>query len=263
MIKRLLADEKVMSVSGTFLFHSLLLILLLLLTVDFRPVVEEFAEVTFSGGWLTPARELEPVPAETPAEETPTVEETSPPLPEEIELPERRELDLNEQEIIEKVQPEPEKIVTPGNIMKKIPETAPLLPTAPVTAPAFTRQEKQVEKGLFQKQLDEKLLQGSQKIQLDVNREFEIDWEGEFQREVYQKRLPEFPPDVQREAIIKIQFSVLPNGLVGSAVLLQKGDTRLENITLEAFKTWRFSPLPSYVEQVNQSGVITFRFKLE
>ena len=94
MIKRLLADEKVMSVSGTVLFHGLLLILLLLLTVDFRPVIEEFAEVTFSGGWLAPAREFEPVPVETPAEETPAVEETSPPLPEEIELPERRELDL-------------------------------------------------------------------------------------------------------------------------------------------------------------------------
>lgn len=263
MIKRLLADEKVMSVSGTFLFHGLLLILMLLLTVDFRPVVEEFAEVTFSAGWLAPARESEPMPTETPAEETPAVEETSPPLPEEIELPERRELDLNEQEIIEKVQPEPEKIVTPGNIMKKIPETVPLLPTTPATAPAFTRQEKPVEKGLFQKQLDEKLLQGTQKIQLDANQEFQIDWEGEFQREVYQQRLPEFPPDVEREAIIKIQFSVLPNGLVGSAVLQQKGDTRLENITLEAFKTWRFSPLPGYVEQVNQSGVITFRFKLK
>ena len=106
-------------------------------------------------------------------------------------------------------------------------------------------------------------LNDATKIQLGANQEFEIDWEGEFQREVYQKRLPEFPPDVQREAIIKIQFSVLPSGLVGSAVLLQKGDTRLENITLEAFKTWRFSPLPGYVEQVNQSGVITFRFKLK
>ena len=263
MIKRLLADEKVMSFSGTLLFHGLLAILLLLLTVDFRPVIEEFAEVTFSGSWLAPSLEREPGPLEAPVEEVPEAVETSPPLPEEIELPERRELDLNEQEIIEKVQPEPEKVVTPGNIMKKIPESSPLLPTTPLASPAFSRQEKQIEKGLFQKQLDEKLLQGSQKIQLDANREFEIDWEGEFQREVYQKRLPEFPPDVQREATIKIQFSILPSGLVGSAVLLQKGDTRLENLTLEAFKSWRFNPLPGYVEQVSQSGVITFRFKLK
>jgi TonB family protein len=67
---------------------------------------------------------------------------------------------------------------------------------------------------------------------------------------------------VQREAIIKIKFTVLPNGLVGSAILLQKGDTKLENLTLEAFKTWRLNPLPSYASQVAQSGVITFRFKL-
>jgi len=96
-----------------------------------------------------------------------------------------------------------------------------------------------------------------------VDQQFEIDWEGEIKREIYQRRIPEFPPDVQREATIKIRFTVLPNGLVGSAVLLQKGDTQLENLTVEAFKTWRFNPLPSYVEQVPQTGVITFHFKLK
>ncbi len=263
MNMRLLTDEKVMSVSGTLLFHGLLVILLLLLTIDFRPVFEEFAEVTFSSGWLAPTPEPQPLSREIPREEVTAVEESAPPLPEEIELPERRQLDLNEQEIIERLKPEPEKIFTPGNIMKKVPETAASLPPTPASTPAFSRQEKQIEKGLFQKQLDEKLLQGSQRIQLDANREFEIDWEGEFQREVYQKQLPEFPPEVQREAIIKIQFSVLPNGQVGSAVLLQKGDTQLENLTLQAFRTWRFSLLPGYVDQVNQNGVITFRFKLK
>ncbi len=119
-----------------------------------------------------------------------------------------------------------------------------------------------MEKGLFRKQLDEKLLEGTQKVQINTDRQFEIDWEGEIKREIYQRRLPEFPPDVQREATIKIEFTVLPNGLVGSAVLLQKGDTQLENLTLEAFKSWRFNPLPSYVDQVAQKGVITFHFKL-
>ena len=85
---------------------------------------------------------------------------------------------------------------------------------------------------------------------------------GDIKREIYQKKLPEFPEDVQQEAIIKIKFSVLPNGLVGSAVLLQKGNTRLENLTLETFKTWRFNPLPDYANQEPQTGIITFRFKL-
>ncbi|UCF63969.1 MAG: TonB family protein [bacterium] len=263
MWKRLLKDEKVMSVTGTVFVHGILVILFILIQINFRPVIEEFAEVTFSGGFLAASREV-PVPKEEQIpEEIVEQAEVTPPLPEEIELPERRQLDLNEEELIEKVQPEPEKLLNPGDVIKQTPVTTPPLPQTQSTGPAFSRQEKQVEKGIFQKQLDEKLMEGTQKIQMDANREFEIDWGGEIEREVYQKRLPEFPPDVQREATIKIQFSVLPNGLVGSAVLRQKGDTKLENLTLEAFKTWRFSPLPDYVEQVAQNGVITFRFKLQ
>ncbi|MBN2367029.1 MAG: TonB family protein [Calditrichaeota bacterium] len=263
MFKRLLNDEKVISVTGTVFVHILLLILFLVLQVDFRPVIEEFAEVTFSGGWMAPSRESQiPVPEET-SEETPMTEQNNEAPPEKIELPERRQMDLNEQEIIEKVQPESEKLVTPGNIVKKTPTDVPPIPPVQTSGPAFTRQEKEIEKGIFQKQLDEKLMEGTKKIDIDARRDFEIDWEGQIRREIYQKRLPEFPPDVQREATIKIQFNVLPNGLVGSAVLLQKGDTKLENLTLEAFKTWRFNPLPDYVEQVAQSGVITFHFKLK
>ncbi len=263
MFKRLVEDEKIVSVSGTVFVHALLLVLFLVLQVDFRPVIEEFAEVTFSGGWVAPSRESQqPVP-ENPAEEVAIPEQSSEALPEKIELPERRQMDLNEQEIIEKVQPEPEKVVTPGNIVKKTPTDVPPLPPTQSSGPAFTRQEKEIEKGIFQKQLDEKLMEGTQKIEIDARQDFEIDWEGQIRREIYQKRLPEFPPDVQREATIKIQFSVLPNGLVGSAVLMQKGDTKLENLTLEAFKTWRFNPLPEYVEQTTQTGIITFHFKLK
>lgn len=263
MFKRLINDEKVVSVTGTVFVHAILLILFLIIQIDFRPIIEEFAEVTFAGGWFAPAAERLSSLGEVEEEETLAARDINEPLPEQIELPERRELNLNEEEIIEKVQPEPEKLVTPGNVMKKLPVTPPPIPETQRSGPAFSRQEKQVEKGIFSKQLDEKLLAGSQRISISSNQQFEIDWEGEIKREIYQQRLPEFPPEVQREATIKIQFSVLPNGLVGSAVLLQKGDTKLENLTLEAFKTWRFNPLPDYVDQVNQSGIITFHFKLK
>jgi TonB family protein len=263
MFKRLIQDEKIVSITGTLFIHVLLAFMFLLISIDFRPVIEEFTEVTFAGGWMAPALDMQPPPPDFASEETPIAEEIYQSLPEQIELPERRQLDLNEEEIIEKVQPELEKLISPGNVVKKLPETPPPIPQTQTPGPAFTRQEKKIEKGVFRKQLDEKLLESSQKIQITPNQQFEIDWEGELQREVYQKRLPEFPPDVQREATIKIQFSVFPNGLVGSAVLLQKGDTKLENLTLEAFKTWRFNPLPDYMEPVNQSGVIIFRFKLK
>lgn len=263
MFKRLIKDEKVVSTTGTVFVHVLLVLLFLLIHINFRPVIEEFTEVTFAGGWVAPSREISSPTEAEPLDEAPTTEEISQSLPENIELPERRQLKLNEEEIIEKVQPEPEKLISPGNIVKKAPTTAPPLPKTQEIGPTFTRKEKELEKGLFRKQLDEKLLEGTQKVEIKTDRNFEIDWEGEIKREIYQKRLPEFPPDVQREATIKIQFSVLPNGLVGSAVLLRKGDTKLENLTLESFKTWRFNPLPAYVEQVPQTGIITFHFKLK
>ncbi|GAB4370128.1 MAG: hypothetical protein Kow0042_12200 [Calditrichia bacterium] len=264
MIKQLLHDEKVVSVSGTILIHLLLLLIFFLVQIEFKPLIEEFTEVTLAGGFQAPPLERLPQPPPIPGEETPTLnDQFRQNLPEEIELPERRQLQLNEEELIEKLQPEIEKIVTPGNVVKKQPTETRPLPRTTEQSPTFARKEKQMEKGLFRKQLDEKLLEGTQRVNINIDRQFEIDWEGEIKREIYQQRLPEFPPDVQREATIKIEFTVLPNGLVGSAIIVQKGDTRLENLTLESFKTWRFNPLPEYVEQVPQKGIITFHFKLK
>lgn len=263
MIKRLLEDEKVVSFTGTILLHGLIVLGLMLIHINFRPVVEEFTEVTFAGGWEAPSLEEPLQTPDAPMKEETAIDESAPKLPEEIELPERRQLALNEEEIQEKLQPETEKFSNPGDVVKKSLTTMPPLAKSQNPVTTFSRQEKQMDKGLFHKQLDDKLLQGTQKVQINPDRQFEIDWEGEIKREIYQQRLPEFPPDVQREATIKIRFAVLPNGLIGSAVLLQKGDTKLENLTLEAFKTWRFNPLPDYVEQTSQTGVITFHFKLK
>ncbi len=263
MFRRFLEDEQIVSVLGTVAVHLVLILLFWLIHIRFQPVVEEFARVTISGGWEAPTRLSEAVPeqSETREEAQPAPPESN--LPENLQLPERRELALNEEEIVEKVQPEVEKFTPPANITKKSRPVSPPALKQTAAPPAFTKREKTVDKGLFRKRLDEKLLKGTQKVSLNIDRQFEIDWEGEIKREIYQKRLPEFPPDIQREATIKIRFTVLPNGLVGQAVLLQKGDTRLENLTLEAFKTWRFNPLPDYVEQRPQTGVITFHFKLK
>ena len=46
-------------------------------------------------------------------------------------------------------------------------------------------------------------------------------------------------------------------------MLLQKGETRLESVTLNALRKWLFSPLDSNAPQVRQEGVITFVYKLE
>jgi len=264
-MKHLFKDEWFISVSTTTILHLLLLSFFLILKINFNPVISEFVEISFTGGFEGFTEES--VLAEeniSESEKFAELEKNESRMSlRDIDLPERRTLDLNEQEIVESLPRELNKKIDGPPGIKQIPiTTLPESKTGQIYNP-FLKQEKQADAGIFQKKLDEKLLQGTQKVSIDVNGEFEIDWMGDIKREISQKNLPIFPPDVQREATIKIQFTVLPNGLVGSAVLLLKGDTKLENVTLETFKTWRFNPLPEYVTQESQTGIITFRFKLQ
>ena len=265
-MRYLLKDEKFISAGATLVIHGLVVLFLLLIHVDFRPKIAEFLEVSFSGAPAPPVRrEQIPPPSSTGAFGSSSADEKKAiAVSNSISLPERRESNLPEEEILRKVQPPREKqFEGPPTLKKKTPFPLPRK-NAPALLPLFGKQEKAAEKLLFNRAANPPAqLSGKEKAPLLANRNFEIDWQGEIQREVYQQRLPEFPPDVQREAVIKIRFTVLPNGLVGSAIPVQKGDTRLENLTLEAFRTWRFNPLPSYVEQKIQQGVITFRFKLK
>ncbi len=265
-MKHLIEDEKVVSVVGTLLIHGLLVLLLLWITVDFNPQVSEFVEVAFSGGFAG-VSETPPAPSPPAPSHTNESAETPPGAPQTpVTLPERRQSELPEETIRQTVSPETEKRIQPGAQERLItPEAAPPIPdaSAPVTSLPLQKQEKPMPRGLFQKSESAQPTPGNAEVTREVARNFEINWEGEIQREIYQMRLPEFPPDVQREAVIKIKFTVLPDGTIGSAILLQKGETRLENLTLEAFKTWRFNALPPSVAQVPQTGIITFRFKLK
>ncbi len=263
-MKHLIQDEKVISVTGTLILHGLILLLLLWITVDFNPQMSEFVEVTFSSGFAG-VKDTPPSPA-TPAAMAQSVPAPSGNPRPPVTLPQRRQSDLPEETIHQNVSPETEKPIQPGAQERLItPETIQPVPepAAPVASLPLQKQEKPVPRGLFQKSESIHPTPGTTEVTRDVARNFEIDWQGEIQREIYQMRLPEFPPDVQQEAIIKIKFTVLPDGTIGSAILLQKGQTRLENLTLEAFKTWRFNALPASVAQVPQTGIITFRFKLK
>lgn len=265
-MKHLFKDEKVISTLATLFAHVILILLFLAIRVDFRPIIPEFVEVSFASPAPQPLHDI-PSEAEEIGGNFPEAEERISSIAEKnlkkIELPERRELQMEEEKIVEKVQPQPEKKLENAPVpTKNKPTNLPRMRTKVSDIP-FAKKEKPVSSELFSRQMEQKELPGASEIAVSAEENFEIDWEGDIQREIYQKRLPEFPPDIQREATIRIRFSVLPNGLVGSAILLQKGETRLENLTLETFRTWRFNPLPDYVDQKAQTGVITFRFKLK
>jgi TonB family protein len=82
-------------------------------------------------------------------------------------------------------------------------------------------------------------------------------------RTIVNQVLPEYPPGLQREAVVKIRFWVLPDGRVGAMIPVQKGDPQLEEITMKAIRQWRFNSLPPGEEQENVQGVITFVYKLQ
>jgi len=91
---------------------------------------------------------------------------------------------------------------------------------------------------------------------------FQIEGEAA-ERTVVRKVIPEHPGGLMKETVVKISFVVLPSGVVANAVPVRKSDARLERIALEAFRQWRFSPLPPAAEQRPQRGVVTFRFVLK
>ncbi len=73
------------------------------------------------------------------------------------------------------------------------------------------------------------------------------------------------PPQakVRVEAEIELTFWVLPNGTVDRVVPSVKGDTELERIAIQYLKQWRFAPVPKDQPQVEQSGTIPIKFKLQ
>ena len=81
-------------------------------------------------------------------------------------------------------------------------------------------------------------------------------------RRIISQVLPVYPPGLQREAVVKIRFWVLPDGRIGQMIPVQKGDPQLEAITMQAMRQWRFNALPASEEPRNVQGIITFVYKL-
>lgn len=90
---------------------------------------------------------------------------------------------------------------------------------------------------------------------------YQLEWEGDISRQPHINPLPNYTVDV--EAVITVRFSVRPDGTVGRVQPLRRTDPDLENEVIRTLRTWRFNRLPSGAPQVEQFGVITFRFVLD
>ncbi len=91
---------------------------------------------------------------------------------------------------------------------------------------------------------------------------YDIEWGGAGKRKIYSYKLPEYPGGVQKEADIRLRFSILPDGSVGTIFPLTKADTKLENAAINSLRQWRFEPLNSNQKQVEQFAIIVFPYRL-
>jgi TonB family protein len=65
------------------------------------------------------------------------------------------------------------------------------------------------------------------------------------------------------EAEIELTLWVLPDGTVDRVIPSVKGDPDLERIAIQYLKQWRFAPLHKDQPQVEQSGTIPIKFRLQ
>lgn len=92
---------------------------------------------------------------------------------------------------------------------------------------------------------------------------FELDFGGKGIRRISSYILPEYPEGVSKEIDLKLRFTIRPDGTVGKIFPLIKADARLENAAINSLRQWRFEPLPSTAQQIEQTVVITFPFRLQ
>ena len=92
---------------------------------------------------------------------------------------------------------------------------------------------------------------------------YDIDWGGKGKRQIYSYIIPEYPEGVQKEIDIRLKFSILPDGTVGTILPLAKADTKLENAAISSLRQWRFEPLSPGQKQMEQTAVIVFPYRLQ
>jgi TonB family protein len=260
--------------AASALFHLLLLLLFMLFKIGEMPKPAEWIEISLAAGQSVAApmasqqeqRVDESDVAPLPREETPPpqpIEKPAEPQPT-AGKPDPLKANLPQRRMLEEENPEMpvrggEKITREENVVKR--EDLPI-----DERPEYTRNVPAVEnpRNISTASSGAGDSTGSSAADLGEGLAVPFSIEGEAaNRVVLHRVIPEFPPGVRRSAAVRIRFTVLADGQVGPAILVQKGEARLEKVALDAFRQWRFNALPSSAGNRVEQGVITFRFLLK
>jgi outer membrane biosynthesis protein TonB len=225
---------KHISFSISMLLHLLILILLLFIkfTIDYPP--REYVELSFGksnqqGSSGAIGTEIKQVEENAKAETNETVDKSK--EVKEVKLPEA-------------------KNTSEENVIK----------------PADKQKEKTKEiKTETKEKTDSKITTTGQgnKAEGEGSFGFDIDWGGQGTRKIYSYILPDYPEGVHKEVNIRLKFSILPDGTVGTILPLTKADTRLENAAINSLRQWRFEALDPSQKQTEQAAVIVFPYRLQ
>lgn len=219
----------------SFVLHAIVIALLLLINLSFDYNPSEFVELSFgntnaTGSSGAQGNNIDLVKETAPKSEIETSEEKNPEV-KEVELPVAKNT-------------EDENIIKPASDKKEIAEKKTVLSTDAVISNSNS-----TEKG--------------NNSEAEGNFGFDIDWGGKGTRKIYSFILPQYPEGVKKEVNIKLQFSILPDGTVGTIIPKIKADTRLENVAINSLRQWRFEPLGPNQKQVEQMAFIVFPYRLQ
>jgi TonB family protein len=246
------------AISGSIILHIILLMLFLLIKLNLLPEISEFTEITFVSG---NNRLFAPPPSAAAAQPLIT-EDRDVEASELVKLPIRKMLEHEQPQLKadDQVKRSPDKdtqnlpAINHSNnrtvlaeSLLKIPandEKVTANPTEGVT-PA-----------------DKLLPSTSMATEAAGQAPYQIEGQAAGRTVVY-KVIPEYPENLQKQATVKISFTVLANGQVGEMIPVIKSDALLEKITLDALRQWRFNALPADAPQRVERGVITFRYLLK
>ncbi|HNR66819.1 MAG TPA: TonB family protein [bacterium] len=247
--------------------HLLLFLIFLFwrVGIDFSPA--EFVQVSFisSGRSVVPPQHakptqqenIEPAPlASSSAEKTAAKE--SPVVP--VSLPQRPML---EEEKPVPIATKPEKL-TPG-------AGEAVAPPEPVSADRRDYTPQTTAGGLGERVAAQPMENGEDRLSPPVPQS----QSGEFSRQPYtiegeaarrtiiRQEIPPYPAGLQKEAVVKIRFTVLADGTIGRMIPVLKGDPVLDELTMTTLRKWRFNPIPESEQTRDVQGVITFRYELQ
>ncbi len=226
---------KNLSFSVSLLFHLLLLLLFLVInfTVDYPQ--KDFVELSFgvsgktgssgnTGSQVTEVHELS-----KPEEKNETVDKSK--EVKEVELPKAK----NTSE---------ENVIKPADKMKEQTKASKTETKEKTEDKITTEGQGNISKG-------------------EGSFGFDIEWGGKGTRKIYSYSIPSYPEGVQKEVDIRLRFTILPDGTVGTIIPQTKADTKLENAAINSLRQWRFEPLSPNQKQGEQTAVIVFPYRLQ